>query len=147
METKSKKTRKRRRETGDSTGDSPQDSVCVTKKEKKKAKTMENKDINTGNCIHKNNEVILSEEMQQMEKRITDNITNQNQVKMKSLIQNMMKEMLKPIQDSIDNLLVLKTNMEMQEGRITQLKQENTKLNNELNQLKSEMSNFQKKIN
>ena len=58
-----------------------------------------------------------------------------------------MKEMLKPIQDSIDNLLVLKTNMEMQEGRITQIKQENMKLNNELNQLKSEKSNFHQKIN
>lgn len=146
-ETKSKKTRKRRRETGDSTGNSPQDSVRITKKEKKKAKTMENKDINTQNCIHKNNEVTLSEEMQQMEKRITDNITNHNQVTMKSLIQDTMKEMIKPIQDSTDNLLVLKTNMEMQEGRITQIKQENMKLNNELNQLKSEKSNFHQKIN
>ena len=57
-----------------------------------------------------------------------------------------MKEMLKPIQDSIDNLLVLKTNMETQEGRITQLKYENSKLNNELNQIKTEMGYFQKRL-
>ena len=50
-----------------------------------------------------------------------------------------MKEILKPIQDRIDNLLILKTNMEMQEERITQLKQENMKLNNELNQMKTDM--------
>ena len=56
---------------------------------------------------------------------------------MKSLIQDTMKEMLKPIQESIDNLLVLKTNMELQEGRITYLKQENIKLTNELSQLKT----------
>ena len=37
--------KKRRRETGNSAGSSPQDSVCTLKKEKKKAKTMEN---NTG---------------------------------------------------------------------------------------------------
>ena len=66
---------------------------------------------------------------------------------MKNLIQETMKEMLKPIQDSIDNLLVLKTNMESQEGRITQLKYENSKLNNELNQIKTEMGYFQRKIN
>ena len=46
--------------------------------------------------------------MQQLEKWITDNITNHNQDTMKNLIQETMKEMLKPIQDSIDNLLVLK---------------------------------------
>ena len=55
--------------------------------------------------------------------------------------------MLKHIQDSIDNLLVLKTNMETQEGRIAQLKRENIKLNNELTHIKSEMCNFQRKIN
>ena len=66
---------------------------------------------------------------------------------MKNLIQETMKEMLKPIQDSIDNLLVLKMNMESQEGRITQLKYENSKLNNELNQIKTEMGYFQRKIN
>ena len=41
---------------------------------------MENKYINTGNCDHENNEITLSEEMQQIEKRITENITNHNQV-------------------------------------------------------------------
>ena len=96
---------------------------------------------------HESNEVTLSEEMQQLERRITDNITNHNQESMKSSIKDTMKEMLKPIQDSIDNLLVLKTNMQLQEGCITQLKQENTKLNNELNQMKTEMNNFQRKIN
>ena len=85
--------------------------------------------------------------MQQLEKWITDNITNHNQDTMKNLIQETMKEMLKPIQDSIDNLLVLKTNMETQEGHITQLKYENSKLNNELNQIKTEMVYFQRKIN
>ena len=99
------------------------------------------------NMVHENNETTLSEEMQQLEKWITDNITNHNRESMKSLIQETMKEMLKPIQDSIDNLLVLKTNMESQEGHITQLKHENTKLNNELIHIKSEMCNFQKKIN
>ena len=97
--------------------------------------------------VHESNEITLSEEMQQLEKRITDNITNHNQDTMKILIQETMKEMLKPIQDSIDNLLVLKMNMESQEGRITQLKHENSKLNNELNQIKMEMGNFQRKIN
>ena len=99
-----------------------------------------------GGKAHDSNEVTLSEEMQQLERRITD-ITYHNQESMKSLIQDTMKEMLKPIQDSIDNLLVLQTNMESQERCITQLKQENTKLNNELNQMKTEMSNFQRKIN
>ena len=97
--------------------------------------------------VHEGTETSLSEEMQQLEKRITDNITNHNQDTMKTLIQETMKEMLKPIQDSIDNLLVLKTNMETQEGHITQLKYENSKLNNELNQIKTEMGYFQRKIN
>ena len=97
--------------------------------------------------VQETNEITLSEEMQQLEKRITDSITNHNQDTMKSLIQETMKEMLKPIQDSIDNLLVLEMNMETQEGCITKLKQENTKLNNELNYIKSEMCNFQRKIN
>ena len=96
---------------------------------------------------HESNEVTLSEEMQQLERRITDNITNHNQESMKSSIKDTIKEMLKPIQDSIDNLLVLKTNMQLQEGCITQLKQENTKLNNKLKQMKTEMNNFQRKIN
>ena len=145
LETNNQTSKKRRRETGDFAGSSPQDSVCTLKKEKKKAKTMENNVA--GGKAHDSNEVTLSEEMQQLERRITDNITNHNQESMKSLIQDTMKEMLKPIQDSIDNLLVLKMNMESQEGRITQLKQENTKLNNELNQMRTEMSNFQRKIN
>ena len=97
--------------------------------------------------VHESTEATLSEEMQQLEKWKTDHITNHNQDTMKNLIQETMKEMLKPIQDSIDNLLVLKTNMETQEGRITQLKYENSKLNNELNQIKTEMGYFQRKIN
>ena len=97
--------------------------------------------------VHEGTETLLSEEMQQLEKWITDNITNHNQDTMKTLIQETMKEMLKPIQDSIDNILVLKTNMETQEGCITQLKYENSKLNNELNQIKTEMGYFQRKIN
>ena len=132
--------KKRRRETGDSVGSSPQDGSRRLKKEKKKAKTMDNnKAIEK---VHESTETTLSEEMQQLEKWITDNITNHNQDTMKNLIQETMKEMLKPIQDSIDNLLVLKTNMETQEGRITQLKYENLKLNNELNQIKTEMGYF-----
>ena len=97
--------------------------------------------------VHESTEITLSEEMQHLEKRISDNITNHNQDTLKNLIQETMKEMLKPIQDSIDNLLVLKMNMETQEGRITQLKYENSKLNNELNQIKTEMGYFQRKIN
>ena len=137
--------KKRRRETGDSVGSSPQDGSYRLKKEKKKAKTMDNNRV--AEEVHEGTETSLSEEMQQLEKRITDNITNHNQYTMKTLIQETMKEMLKPIQDSIDNLLVLKTNMETQEGRITQLKYENSKLNNELNQIKTEMGYFQRKIN
>ena len=109
--------KKRRRETGDSDGNSPQDSSHTLKKEKKKAKTMENNTV--VEKVHESNEITLSEEMQQLEKWITDNITDHNQDMMKSLIQETMKEMLKSIQDSINNLLVLKTNMESQEGRIT----------------------------
>ena len=97
--------------------------------------------------VHESTEITLSEEMQQLEKQITDNKTNHNQDTMKNLIPETMKEMLKPIQDSIDNLLVLKTNMESQEGRITQLKYENSKVNNELNRIKTEMGYFQRKIN
>ena len=137
--------KKRRRETGDSAGNSPQDVSCTLKKEKKKAKTIENNTM--VEKVHESTEITLNEEMQQLEKPITDNITNHNQDTMKNLIQETMKEMLKPIQDSIDNLLVLKTNMESQEGRITQLKYENSKLNNELNQIKTEMGYFQRKIN
>ena len=113
FETKNQTSKKRRRETGDSAGGSPQDSVCNIKKEKKKAKTMENN--HAGRKLHENSEV-MSEEMQHMEKRIMDNITSHNQASMKSLIQDTMKEMLKPIQDRIDNLLVMKMNMESQEG-------------------------------
>ena len=97
--------------------------------------------------VHESTETTLSEEMQQLEKRITDNITSHNQDPMKNLIQETMKEMLKSIEDSIDNLLVLKTNMETQEGCITQLKYDNLKLNNELNQIKTELGYFQRKIN
>ena len=144
QETNGLVSKKRRRETRDSVGNSPQDGSRTLKKEKK-AKTMENNTV--VEKVHESTEITLSEEMQQLEKRITDNITNHNQDTMKNLIQETMKEMLKPIQDSIDNLLVLKTNMESQEGRITQLKYENSKLNNELNQIKTEMGYFQRKIN
>ena len=137
--------KKRRRETGDSVGSSLQDSSYRLKKEKKKAKTMDNNRV--AEEVHEGTETSLSEEMQQLEKWITDNITSHNQDTMKTLIQETMKEMLKPIQDSIDNLLVLKTNMETQEGCITQLKYENSKLNNELNQIKTEMGYLQRKIN
>ena len=125
--------KKRRRETGDSAGSYPQGRFMDNNKVVEK--------------VHESTETTLSEEMQQLEKRITDNITNHNQDTMKNLIQETMKEMLKPIQDSIDNLLVLKMNMETQEGCITQLKYEYSKLNNELNQIKTEMGYFQRKIN
>ena len=65
---------------------------------------------------------------------------------MKSLIQETMKEMLRPIQESIENLLVMKTNLESQEGKITRLKQENIKLSSEIHHLKSEVSQVQKKL-
>ena len=106
-----------------------------------------NSSVNTVHENNENNESTLSEEMQQLERRITDNITNHNKESMKCMIQETMKEILKPIQDKIDNLLVLKTTMENQEGRITQLKRENVKLNNELTHIKSEMCNFQRKFN
>ena len=98
----------------DSVGSSPQEGSYRLKKEKKKAKTMDNNRV--AENMHEGTETSLSEEMQQLEKRITDNITSHNQDTMKTLIQETMKEMLKPIQDSIDNLLVLKMNMETQEG-------------------------------
>ena len=107
----------------------------------------DNSSVNTVHENNENNESTLSEEMQQLERRITDNITNHNKESMKCMIQETMKEILKPIQDKIDNLLVLKTTMENQEGHITQLKHENVKLNNELTHIKSEMCNFQRKIN
>ena len=106
-----------------------------------------NSSVNTVHENNENNKSTLSEEMQQLERRITDNITNHNKESMKCMIQETMKEILKPIQDKIDNLLVLKTTMENQEGCITQLKRENVKLNNELTHIKSEMCNFQGKIN
>ena len=112
VETDNLTPKKRRRETGDSVGSTPLDSVNTLKKEKKKPKTMENNPVN---MVHENketNETSLSDKMQQLERRITDSITNHNRELMKSIIQEIMKEMLKPIQDSIDNLLVLKTNME-----------------------------------
>ena len=137
--------KKRRRETRDSAGSSPKDGSYRLIKEKKKAKTMDNNKV--AEKVYESTETSLSKEMQQLEKRITDNITNHNQDTMKNLIQETMKEMVKPIQDSIDNLLVLKMNMETQERRITQLKYENSKLNNELNQIKTEMGYFQRKIN
>ena len=99
------------------------------------------------NTIQETSDNILSVEIQQMEKRITESITNHNPDSMKSVIQDTMKEMLKPIQKSIGNLLVLKTSMESQEGRITHLKQENIKLSNKISQLKTEVSQFQKKLN
>ena len=109
---------------------------------------MENKSIvNTVHENNENNDSTLSEEMQQLERRITDNITNHNRESLKSMIQETMKEILKPIHDRIDNLLVFKTNMENQEGHITQLKRENVRLNNELTHIKGEMYNFQMKIN
>ena len=140
--------KKRRRETGDSTESSPTDSVNTLKKNHKKPKTMENNSsVKTVHENNENNESTLSDEMQQLERRITDNIMNHNSELLKSMIQETMKEILKPIQDKIDNLLVLKTNMENQEGHITQLKCENVKLNNKLTHIKSEMCNFQRKIN
>ena len=86
---------KRRRETGDSAGSSPQDGSYRLKKEKKKAKTMDNNKV--VEKVHESTETTLSKEMQQLEKRITENITNHNQDTMKNLIQETMKEMLKPI--------------------------------------------------
>ena len=137
---KKKRAKKRRRETGDSNGDSPQNTANIVRNEKKKVKTMDTS-TNRDTCDN-----TLSMEMQQMEKRITESITNHNCDSMKSFIQETMKEMLKPIQKSIDNLLVMKTNLELQEGKITCLKQENIKLSNELHHLKSEVSQVQKKL-
>ena len=137
---KKKRNKKRRRETGDSAENSPQNSSNPNRSEKKKAKTMETS-INQEGCDN-----TLSVEMQEMEKRITESITNHNQESMKSLIQETMKEMLRPIQDSINNLLGMKTNLESQEGKITKLKYENSKLSSEVHQLKCEMSEVQKKL-
>ena len=136
-----KRNKKRRRETGDSTENSPQNNPNPNRSEKKKAKTME-----TSNSLESCDNT-LSVEMQQMEKRITESITNHNQESMKSLIQETMKDMLRPIQDSINNLLGMKTNLESQEGKITKLKYENSKLSNEIQHLKCEMSEVQKKLN
>ena len=150
VETNNPTPKKRRRETGDSAESSPTDSVNILKikKKPKKPKTMENNSsVNTVHENNENNESTVSEEIQQLERRITDNITNHNRESLKSMIQETMKEILKPIQDKIDDLLVLKTNMENQEGCITQLKHENVKLNNELTHIKGEMCNFQRKIN
>ena len=96
-----------------------------------------NSSLKTVHEHNENKESTLSDEMQQLERRITDNIANHTRESLKSMIQETMKEILKPIQDKIDNLLVLKTNMENQVGRITQLKCENVKLNNELTHIKS----------
>ena len=138
---KKKRNKKRRRETGDSTENSPLNNSNPNRSEKKKAKTMETSNSQES-CDN-----TLSVEMQQMEKRITESITNHNQESMKSLIQETMKEMLRPIQDSINNLLGMKTNLESQEGKITKLKYENSKLSNEIQHLKCEMSEVQKKLN
>ena len=137
---KKKRNKKRRRETGDSAENSPQNSSNPNRSEKKKAKTMET----SGNPEGCDN--TLSVEMQEMEKRITESITNHNQESMKSLIQETMKEMLRPIQDSINNLLGMKTNLESQESKITKLKYENSKLSSEVHQLKCVMSEVQKKL-
>ena len=93
------------------------------------------------------NNSTLSVEIQEMEKQITTSITNHNQDSMKSLIQETMKEMLRPIQKSIENLLGMKTNIESQGGEITRLKHENSKLSSEIHHLKSEMLDVQKKTN
>ena len=77
--------KKRRRETGDSVGSSPQDGSYRLKKEKKKAKTKDNNKV--AEEVHEGTETSLSEEMQQLEKWIRDNITNHNQDTMKTLIQ------------------------------------------------------------
>ena len=137
---KKKSNKKRRRATGDSTGNSPQNITNPNRSERKKAKTMETPNIQEGR------DNTLSVEMQEMEKRITASITNHNQESMKNLIQVTMQEMLKPIQDSIDNLLVMKTNLESQEGKINRLKNENSKLSSEIHHLKCEMTEVQKKL-
>ena len=53
--------KKRRRETGDSAGSSPQDSSCRLKKEKKKAKTMDNNKV--AEKVHESTETSLIKEM------------------------------------------------------------------------------------
>ena len=58
-----------------------------------------------------------------------------------------MKELLKPIQDSIDRLLLVKDNIEVQEGQIKQLKYENWKLTMEVDYLKKEVKSIKSKIN
>ena len=58
-----------------------------------------------------------------------------------------MKELLKPIQDSIDRLLLVKDNIEVQEGQIKQLKYENWKLTTEVDYLKKEVKSIKSKIN
>ena len=112
---------KRCRETGDSTEGSPRENN-THKQIKKKSKLMESED--SGNVTSNNpetegkestkivHETVLSEEMKQMEKRMTANIMAHNKESMKLMIQETMKEILKPIQESTDNLLVFKTSME-----------------------------------
>ena len=62
QETNGLVSKKRRRETGDSAGNSLQDGSRTLKKEKKKAKTMENNTVVEG--VHESTEITLSEEMQ-----------------------------------------------------------------------------------
>ena len=77
-DTKKKRTKKRWWETGDSDSYFPQNSANIIRNEKKKAKTMDT------NSTQGTSDNTLSVEMQQMEKRITESITNHNRDSMKT---------------------------------------------------------------
>ena len=148
--------KKRRRETGDSTGKSSPNELSSrnnSKKWSKIGKTMENEtteqnisttlrmeviDPETGpNDNPQNNNLI--EEMKMMENRLYESL--------KTLLKDTINTSLKPIQESIDKLQATQTTMETHERQILKLQRDNAILTEEVTYLRSEVHEFQAKIN
>ena len=148
--------KKRRRETGDSTGKSSPNEMSSrnnSKKRSKIVKTMENKttektssttprmevtDPETGPSDNPQNNN-LSKEMKMMENRLYESL--------KTLLKDTIDTSLKLIQESIDKLQATQTTMETHERQIQKLQCDNATLTEEVTYLRSEVNEFQAKIN
>ena len=148
--------KKRRRETGDSTEKSSPNELSSrnnSKKRSKIGKAMENEtteqNISTTLCMEvtdpetgpndnpQNNN--LSEEMKMMENRLYKSL--------KTLLKDTINTSLKLIKESIDKLQATQTTMETHERQILKLQRDNAILTEEVMYLKSEVNEFQAKIN
>ena len=83
-------------------------------------------------------EVILSPELLELERRLNKTMTEN--------IANEIKTVLKPLQESIENIQKSSDLIIMQESRIKELTEENANLHSEISKVKTELNEFKERL-